>query len=133
MTTELMTTELCCLVAASMLSLVMWIPYVLARIGAWGLFETLGYPQRELPQPAWALRMQKAHSNLTENLVPFAALVLAVQAAGLNNEMSALGATIFLWARVAHVVVYTLGIPVARTLTFAAGLVGCFMIASVFI
>lgn len=133
MPTESMTTELCCLVAVSVLSLVMWIPYIIARIGAWGMFEAMGYPERELPQPKWALRMKAAHGNLTENLVPFAALVLVAHAAGLNTEMSALGATIFLWARVAHAIVYTLGIPVARTLTFAAGLVGCFMIASVFI
>ena len=133
MLSETLSTELCCLVAVSVLSLVMWVPYILARIGAWGLFETMGYPARELPQPAWAVRMQKAHSNLTENLVPFAALVLVVTVTGLGNETSALGATIFLWARVAHIVVYTLGIPVARTLTFAAGLVGCLMIASVFV
>jgi uncharacterized MAPEG superfamily protein len=47
--------------------------------------------------------------------------------------MTALGAAIFFFARVAHAVLYTFGVPVARTLSFAAGLVGCFMIASVFI
>jgi uncharacterized MAPEG superfamily protein len=130
---EPLTTELCCLVAASVLSLVMWVPYIIARIGAWGMFEAMGYPDRELPQPAWALRMKAAHTNLTENLIPFAALVLTAHVAGLSSELSALGATIFFWARVAHAVVYTLGIPVARTLTFAAGLVGTLMVASVFI
>ena len=111
----------------------MWVPYILGRISAWGLIDAVGYPQRELPQPAWAIRMRKAHNNLTENLVPFAALVLVVHVAGLSNEMTAMGAMIFFWARVAHAIVYTLGIPVARTLTFAAGLVGCLMIASVFL
>lgn len=128
-----MTPELVYLASASVLSLVMWVPYILGRITAWGLMDTMGYPQRELPQPEWAIRMRKAHTNLTENLVPFAALVLVVHVAGLSNEVTALGAMIFFWARVAHVIVYTLGIPVVRTLTFAAGLIGCLMIASVFL
>ncbi|MGZ0190665.1 MAG: MAPEG family protein [Alphaproteobacteria bacterium] len=128
-----MTPELYYLVAACVLSLVMWIPYILGRIGAWGLVEALGYPKRELPQPDWAVRMKSAHANLVENLAPFAGLVLVAHVAGLNNEMTALGAAIFFFARVAHAVLYTFGVPVARTLSFAAGLVGCFMIASVFI
>ena len=128
-----MTPELTYLVATCVLSLVLWVPYILGRISAWGLIETMGYPQRELPQPEWAVRMRKAHANLTENLVPFAGLVIAANLASLGNEMTALGAMIFFWARVAHAIVYTLGIPIARTLTFAAGLVGCLMIASVFV
>jgi len=103
-----MTPELVYLVSASVLSLVMWVPYILGRISAWGLIDAVGYPQRELPQPAWAIRMRKAHNNLTENLVPFAALVLVVHVAGLSNEMTAMGAMIFFWARVAHAIVYTM-------------------------
>lgn len=128
-----MTTELTYLVATCVLSLVMWAPYILGRISAWGLIETMGYPQRELPQPDWAIRMRNAHRNLTENLVPFAGLVIVVHLAGLANDVTALGATIFFFARCAHVIVYTAGIPVARTLTFAAGLVGTLMVASVFV
>ena len=127
-----MTPELVYLVASCVLSLVMWIPYILGRLSAWGLIETMGYPQRELPQPDWAVRMKRAHNNLTENLVPFAGLVLVVHTAGLANQWTALGAAIFFWARVVHAVVYTLGVPFARTLAFVAGLVGCAMIASVF-
>lgn len=127
-----MTPELTYLVATCMLSLVLWIPYILGRISAWGLIETMGYPARELPQPDWAKRMQKAHHNLTENLAPFAGLVIVANLASLGNDTTALGAMIFFWARVAHAVVYTMAIPVARTLSFAAGLVGCLMVASVF-
>jgi len=127
-----MTPELVYLVATCVLSLALWIPYIIGRLSAWGLIETMGYPQRELPQPEWAVRMKRAHSNLTENLTPFAGLVLAAHVAGLSNEMTALGAMIFFWSRVAHAVVYTLGIPFLRTISFAAGLVGCLMIASVF-
>lgn len=128
-----MTPELVYLVATCVLSLVMWAPYILGRLSAWGLIETMGYPQRELPQPDWAVRMRRAHHNLTENLVPFAGLVITVHLAGLANEVTALGAMIFFWARVAHVIVYTAGIPFARTAAFAVGLVGCLMVASVFV
>jgi len=127
-----MTPELTYLVATCMLSLVLWIPYILGRISAWGLIEAMGYPARELPQPDWAVRMKKAHHNLTENLAPFAGLVITVHLAGLGNEITALGAMIFFWARVVHAIVYTLGVPILRTLAFAAGLAGCLMVASVF-
>lgn len=128
-----MTPELTYLVATCVLSLLMWVPYILGRISAWGLIEAMGYPEREMPQPAWAIRMRKAHSNLTENLLPFAGLVIAANLASLADETTALGAMLFFWARVVHAVVYTLGIPIARTLSFAVGLAGCLLIASVFI
>ncbi len=125
--------ELVYLVATCVLSLVMWVPYILGRLNAWGVVEVMGYPQRELPQPVWAVRMQNAHRNLTENLIPFAGLVLVAHISELTNETTALGALIFFWARVGHMVVYTLGIPFARTLTFAAGWAGCLMVASVYL
>ena len=54
----------------------------------------------------------------------FAALVLVVQAAGANNETTALACMVFFYARVAHLVLQTLGVPWVRTLAFAAGF-GC--------
>lgn len=127
MTTE-MTTDLTMLAWSAALCVLMWIPYILARIGAWGLVNAVGYPDSPPDVPEWSARMQKAHYNLVENLVPFAALVLVASAAGVNNETTALGATIFFWARVAHAVVYTFGIPWVRTLVFAASIVGMAMI-----
>ncbi|MEL0002495.1 MAG: MAPEG family protein [Rhodospirillales bacterium] len=128
-----MKAELGYLVACCILSLIMWLPYILARISAWGLIEAMGYPAKELPQPEWALRLQKAHRNLTENLVPFAGLVIAAEISGLTNDMTALGAMIFFWSRVIYTIVYAIGVPILRTLMFAIGLVGCLMVASAFI
>ena len=125
-----MTTELFYLALSAVLSLVMWVPYILGRIVAWGPIEVVGYPERELPQPKWCLRLKAAHYNHVENLAPFAVLVLVVHLAGLNNELTALGATIFFFARLVHAVVYALGVPLVRTLAFAAGLVGSLMVAS---
>lgn len=128
-----MTPDLTYLVLTCVLSLFVWIPYILGRISAWGLMPAMNYPDPDIPQPDWALRMRAAHRNLTENLAPFAALVIAAHVAGLANETSAMGAAIFFFARVAHVIVYTLAIPMARTLAFAVGLIGSLMVASVFL
>ena len=58
----------------------------------------------------------------------FAALVLVAQVAGKTNEMTALGAQLFFWSRVAYAIVYILGLPWVRTLTWAVSIVGLVMI-----
>ena len=63
---------------------VLWLPYVLARMQVWGLKKTLDNPDPNAPAlPDWATRAQRAHANLTENLVHFAALVLIAQILGI--------------------------------------------------
>lgn len=123
-----MTTDLTMLAWSAALCGLLWVPYILARIAAWGLLDAVGYPDDPPPVPAWSARMHKAHLNLVENLVPFAALVLVAQVGGVANEMTALGATIFFWGRVVHAIAYTFAIPWVRTLAFVAGVVGMAMI-----
>jgi uncharacterized MAPEG superfamily protein len=64
-----------------------------------------------------------AHINAVENLVVFAPLVLTARALGFATGATAFACALYFWARLAHVVVYTLGIPVFRTLSFAVGFV----------
>ena len=71
---------------------------------------------------------QRAHANLTENLAPFAILVLVAHVAGKANATTALGAQLFFWGRVAHVLVYTAGIIYLRTAVFALAAIGELMI-----
>lgn len=123
-----MTTDLMMLAWSAALCALLWVPYILARIGAWGLMDAVGYPDSTPDVPAWSDRTRKAHANLVENLVPFAALILVAHVSGAANEATALGATIFFWSRVVHAVVYTFGIPWLRTLAFAGGFVGQVMI-----
>ncbi len=100
---------------------VLWLPYVLARIQVWGLRKTLDNPDPNAPAlPDWANRAKAAHANLTENLVHFAALVLVAQLVGIAGAV-ATAAVVFFWARLAHAVIYILGIPVLRTLAFLVG------------
>ena len=123
-----MTTDLTMLAWSAALCGLLWVPYILARIGAWGLINAVSYPESPPDVPDWSERTHKAHSNLVENLAPFAALVLVAHAGGMANEATALGATIFFWARVLHAVAYSFAIPWVRTLSFAAGFVGMAMI-----
>ncbi|MEK9660421.1 MAG: MAPEG family protein [Alphaproteobacteria bacterium] len=107
---------------------ILWIPYILARIQQQGLTNAVGYMENP-PEPlAWAKRAHRVHLNFLENLVPFAALVLVANVAGLANEMSALGAAVFFWARVAHAVSFYAAIPWVRTLAFAVSWVGMVII-----
>ena len=74
-------------------------------------------------------RAGRAHRNMLENLVLFAALVLTVQLAGLNDANTALGAQIFVIARLVHAAVYVIGIPWLRTAIWAVAIAGLVMIA----
>jgi len=97
------------------------VPYILDRIATRGLMDAVGYPEHPKPQSAWAQRMMKAHDNAVENLVVFAALVLAAHALGVSNGAIATAAVVYFWARVVHLAAYTFGIPWVRTLAFAVG------------
>jgi uncharacterized MAPEG superfamily protein len=83
--------------------------------------DTVGYPANPKPQSAWAQRMMKAHDNAVENLVVFAALVLAAQAADVSNAATATACIVYFWARVVHLGAYTFAIPWVRTLAFTVG------------
>src|SRR5262249_59877374 len=72
----------------------------------WPVADVLGNRDDPPPLPAWAWRADRAHRNMLENFPHFAALVLLTNLAGLANPLTALGATIFFWARLAHAVLY---------------------------
>ena len=116
-----MKTELLYLTAVAALTGLLWIPYILDRIAVWGLSEAVGYPANPKPQSAWAERLMKAHYNAVENLVVFAALVLAAHAAGVGSSATATACVVYFWARVVHAAAYTLAVPWVRTLAFAVG------------
>lgn len=116
-----MTTELFYLTLVTVLTGLLWLPCVLDRLMVRGLKDTVGYPDTPRPQSPWAQRLMKAHGNAVENLVIFAALVLIAHAAGISNAAIAAASVVYFWARVAHAIVYALGIPWLRTLAFAVG------------
>jgi len=116
-----MKTELASLVWISAFTGLLWVPYVLNRMTVLGIGPTVGYPSDPPPLAPWARRLRLAHANAVENLVVFAALVLAAQIQGVSSPATAAAATLYLWSRIVHAVSYTLGVPWVRTLAFVGG------------
>ncbi len=82
-----------------------------------------------LPEPSvFAKRARRLQDNMIENMVLFIPLVLAAQAAGVSTAQTALGAEIFVIARVLHALIYLAGIPWLRPVAWAGGVVGMGMI-----
>lgn len=120
-----MTTDLWMLVATGLMSTLLPVVYLVGRVQTPGGMEwALGNRDTGLKAPAWVDRAIRAHVNLTENLAPFAILVLVAHVTGNANAMTALGATIFFLGRVAHAIVYTAGIIGLRTAVFFVAAAG---------
>ena len=124
-----MSTELTSLVEVSTFTAVLWIPYVLNRMIVRGIPATVGYPNDPEPLAHWAQRLRAAHANAVENLVVFAALVLAAHALGVGTPVTAAAGPLYLWSRVAHAVTYTFRVPWLRTLAFVGGFAAQMMVA----
>ena len=116
-----MTVELTYLTWVSLLTALMWIPYILNTIMVRGVLDAVGYPEQPKPLASWADRMKCAHYNAVENLVVFAALILVAHVAGATNETTALAAKAYFWARLVHFITYALGVPWVRTVSFVVG------------
>ena len=114
-----MTTEMEMLVWVVVMTLFMWVPYILAHIVNVGLMPALTYQADSTPLPDWAARAKRAHYNAIENLVPFAVLVLVASSAGVTNSATAAAATAYFWLRAAHYLIFIANVPFGRTLTFA--------------
>ena len=124
-----MKAEIWYLVWITTLTALMWIPYILDRLLVWGLLDTVGYPDNPKLQSPWARRMKAAHANAIENLVIFAALVLAAQAAGVSNSTTVMACALYFWARIVHFLAYTFRVAWVRTLAFTAGFVAQIILA----
>ena len=99
-----------------------WVPYVLDRMVVKGLWGTFANPSAvDPPLAPWAQRARAAHANAIENLAVFAPAALAVHALGIGNALTDTASAIYFFSRLAHVLVYSAGIPVLRTLAFFGG------------
>ncbi len=124
MTPGLMTPELFWLTCTVILTGLLWVPYILNRVQVRGLMGAMANPSRnDKPHAGWATRLMFAHDNAVQNLVVFAPLVLILAELDYSTKWTVYATALYFWARVAHVVVYALGLPVFRTLAFAAGFV----------
>ncbi|MEZ5542096.1 MAG: MAPEG family protein [Pseudomonadota bacterium] len=122
MQTHPLAPELYWLTLTTLMTGLMWLPYILNRLAEQGPLTALWDPQGETAtRVRWADRMMRAHLNAVENLVIFAPLVLALQVAGISSRATVVACMVYFLARLGHYIVFTLGLPVLRVLTFATG------------
>ena len=119
-----MNTDLTMLAASAVLTALLVAGKGLAMWMYWPVAEVLGNRDDPPALPEWAWRADRAHRNMLENFPHFAAFVLLVNVAGLANPLTALGATIFFWARLAHALLYISGVWRLRWIAFFAGVAG---------
>jgi uncharacterized MAPEG superfamily protein len=125
-----MTRELFWLTLTVILTGLLWIPYTLNRTQVRGLSGAMANPTRDAkPHAEWATRLMFAHDNAVENLIVFAPLVLILNAIDYSSQSTAIACMVYFWARVAHLIVYTMGLPVFRTLAFTVGFIAQVVLA----
>lgn len=73
-------------------------------------------------------RLTRAQANFQETLPIVIVALLGVVLAGRTSDTTALGAWIWLGARLAYLPVYALGIPMIRTLIFLVSMIGLGMV-----
>jgi uncharacterized MAPEG superfamily protein len=119
-----MSKELLWLTLTVALTGVLWIPYIIDRAQVRGLWASLDNPKPgDTPQSPWAMRLYFAHSNAVENLVVFAPLVLILDSLNVSTWATVIACAVFFWARLAHAILYALGVPVLRTIAFTVGFI----------
>jgi uncharacterized MAPEG superfamily protein len=122
MTPGLMTPEIFWLTLTVILTGLLWVPYVLNRTAVRGLGGAMANPSRtDKPHAEWATRLMFAHDNAVENLIVFAPLVLILAQIDYSSKWTVYACAVYFWSRVVHLIVYTLGLPVFRTLAFLVG------------
>jgi uncharacterized MAPEG superfamily protein len=114
------------------LSVVLWVVHVLVQAGAGNLELPPGYlfTTRDKPATAGGLvfgRATRALANYIENFTPFVALALALIVTQRAGGSGALGATIWILARIVYIPIYLLGVVYVRTAVWGISIVGLLM------
>ena len=73
-------------------------------------------------------RARRAQQNMIEAMCMFAPLVLVAAVTNSFSPLTALGAALFFWSRVAFAPLYWFGVPWLRTLVWFASIAGIVMI-----
>lgn len=128
-----MTADLLYLLASAGLTWIMILAASFLRNREWtaeGARNAAG-PRDHVPDPpVIAGRADRAASNMLENLVLFAVLVLVARSAGVEGGRLAPGAAVFFWARVVFFPAYLSGVPYLRSFAWGVSLVGMGMIVA---
>jgi uncharacterized MAPEG superfamily protein len=114
------------------LSVGLWVVHVLVQAGVGNLELPFGYlfTSRDKPAASTGLlfgRATRALANYVENLTPFVAVALALIVTQRTAGSGAIGATIWILARIVYIPLYLLGVVYLRTLAWAISIVGLLM------
>jgi uncharacterized MAPEG superfamily protein len=124
-----MTTELSALAWGCVLGLIHIFAAVRVKTRQYGTRWNTGARDEALPAPEPLVgRLARAQANYLETFPVMAAAILIVTAADLETRWTAIGALIWLAARIVYLPLYALGVPVLRTLVFALSVVGIAMV-----
>lgn len=80
----------------------------------------------------FGLRGERANHNFKETLPWALGLLLLIQVTDQANEISAVGAWLYFCSRVVYLPLYVFGIPILRSSSFFASLIGLAIITSQF-
>jgi uncharacterized MAPEG superfamily protein len=95
------------------------------RTNEYGLKWNIGARDEAVPPPGpLSGRLARAQANFLETFPIAIVALLGVVIANRTSASTALGGWIWLGARIVYLPLYAAGIPVVRTLAFAASLVG---------
>lgn len=128
------------LLLSGVLTLLLWTPYIVARLFVWGPLTFINnypknFPQDKPIQPLWAERAQRAHLNMVETMPAFIAVTLGASHLAVSDRALlatiASWAAVFFYARIAHAVVYISGIPFLRTPVYLVSWFAILAIAAV--
>ena len=92
-----------------------------------GIFWAMGSQDEARDQHAVAHRIERALRNYLETFPAFVALALLIAIADRSSDLSANGAALYLWARVAYIPAYASGIPLVRSVAWFASMGGLVM------
>jgi uncharacterized MAPEG superfamily protein len=124
-----MTVELSVLAWGCILGLVHILLAVRYKTRQYGTKWNMGPRDGQMPPPLpVAGRLARAQANFFETFPIFAAAAIIVSLAHLNGRWSAIGACLWLGARIVYLPLYAAGIPVARTLVWVAGIAGLVLV-----
>jgi uncharacterized MAPEG superfamily protein len=123
-----MTPEILYLVWSAALTLVLAIIAVSGATLEVGLPKLAGNRENMPEMSGWAGRAARAHRNMLESLVLFAILVFAARLVNVSNATTLLGAQLFFWGRLAHAIIYIIGISWLRTAAWAVSVLGLLLI-----
>ena len=120
-----MTTELIALAWGCLLAIVhIWLP-IRAKTAQYGLKWNMGpRDEAQAPPSAMAGRLERAQANFFETFPIMIAAVAIVSIADAESRWTAIGAWLWLGARVIYLPLYAFGVPVARSLAWTASVVG---------